>query len=326
MLGLDTYSLRSFRWNVFQLLDYAASQNISTVQAAIASFESTSEAYLLKVKAEARRLNIHLEPGFGCISTLAKNWNPKQVSPVDYLQTAIQTAKTLEARSFRVYLGNPADRAAGTTPDAFIDQALQSLRAVRSQAQDAQLKIAIENHGEFHSRHIKTIIEQAGPAFVASCYDSGNPVLTAEDPLAVLESLAPHIVTAHIRDSVVFPHPHGAAVQWVALGDGSIDIVGLTRRFQRLCPNVPYHLEIITGRPPQVIPYLQQDFWKTDKSAPASSLARFERLVKTGHPFMGSMIIPTPNPPPQYLAALKEQERVDLERSFAFARQHLFNQ
>jgi sugar phosphate isomerase/epimerase len=326
MLGLDTYSLRSFRWNVFQLLSYAASHKITAVQASIASFESTADDYLLKAKAEARRLNIQLEPGFGCISTLAKNWNPKQGTPVSYLQTAIKAAKTLDAKAFRVFIGNPVDRAAGTTPDAFIDDTLKTLKAVRSQAEGAQIKIALENHGEFHSRHIRTIIEQAGPSFVASCYDAGNPVLTAEDPLAVLENLAPFIVTAHIRDSVVFPHPKGAAVQWVALGDGSIDMVELTRRFQKLCPNVPYHLEIITGRPPQVVPYLEQNFWNTDRSAPASSLARFEKLVKTGHPFMGSMIIPTPNPPPEYVAALKEQERVDLERSFAYARRHLFSE
>lgn len=323
MLGLDTYSLRSFRWNVLQLLGYAAAHKITTIQASINSFESTETDYLIKAKTHARNLNIKLEPGYGCISTVAKNWNPKQDTPVKYLEAAIRAAKTLEAKAFRVFLGNPADRAAGTTPEAFIDQAVTTLKAVKTQAEDAQLKIAIENHGEFHSRHIKTIIEQAGPAHVAVCYDSGNPVLTAEDPLDVLENLAPHIVTAHIRDSVVFPHPQGAAVQWVALGDGSIDMLTLTKRFQQLCPNAPYHLEIITGRPPQIIPYRDQAFWKTDPTTPAASLAKFEKLTRTGHPFMGTMIIPVPNPPKEYQAALIEQERVDLERSLAYARKQL---
>jgi len=326
MLGLDTYSLRSFRWNVFQLLDYAATHKIMAMQASIANFESADEAYLNKAKAYARQLNIKLEPGYGCISTVAKNWNPKQGTPVAYLEAAIRAAKILEARAFRVFLGNPADRAAGTRPEAFVDEAIKTLKAVATQAQDAQVKVALENHGEFHSRHIKTIIEQAGPAHVAACYDSGNPVLTAEDPLDVLESLAPYIVTAHIRDSVVFAHPRGAAVQWVALGDGSIDLVTLTKRFRELCPKAPYHLEIITGRPPQVIPYREQEFWATDKTAPASGLAKFERLTRTGHPFMGTMLIPVPNPPKEYQAAFVEQERVDLERSFVYARKHLFTE
>lgn len=325
MLGLDTYSLKSFRWNVFQLLDYAHAQKISTIQASIGNFESTETEYLLKAKAHAASLSIKLEPGYGCISPVSKSWNPKQGTPVKYLESAIRAAKTLEAKNFRVFLGNPGDRAAGTTPEAFIDEAVKTCKAVRSQAEDAQVKMAIENHGEFHSRHIRTIIEQSGPSYVASCYDAGNPVLTAEDPLATLENLAPYIVTAHIRDSVVFRHPRGAAVQWVAVGDGSIDMKQLTNRFRQLCPNVPYHLEIITGRPPQVIPYLEPEFWKTDRTAPAAALARFERLVQTGHPFMGTMLIPVPNAPKEYVAAIREQERVDLERSIAYARQHLLN-
>ena len=40
---------------------------------------------------------------------------------------------------------------------------------------------------------------------------------------------------------------------------------------------------------------------------------------------MGTMIIPVPNPPKEYQAALIEQERLDLERSFAYARKHLFS-
>lgn len=323
MLGMDTYSLRSFRWNVFQLLDYASSLKLNCIQAASASFESMEEDYLLRAKAYARQKGISLEPGFGCISMLSKGWNQRQGSPEAYLAEAIRAAKTLEARAFRVYLGSPLDRAAGTRPEAFVADAIKTLRSVRARTLDAQVKIAIENHGEFHSRHLRTIVEQAGSDLAAVCYDSGNPVLTAEDPLEALETLAPFVVTAHIRDSVVFAHPRGAAVQWVALGEGSIDMVALAGRFRELCPTAPFHLEIITGRPPQVIPIRDPAFWKTDPETPASSLARFERLVRTGHPFMGSMLIPVPGAPKEFEAAVKEQERVDLERSLAFAKKAL---
>ena len=106
-------------------------------------------------------------------------------------------------------------------------------------------------------------------------------------------------------------------MQWVALGDGSIDLKTLTNKFQQLCPGAPFNLEIITGRPPQVIPYREPGFWKTDPATPASSLARFERLVRDGHPFMGTMVIPAPG---EHSAALIEQEKTDLERSLVYAR------
>jgi hypothetical protein len=101
------------------------------------------------------------------------------------------------------------------------------------------------------------------------------------------------------------------------MGDGSIDLKTLTNKFKQLCPNAPYHLEIITGRPPQVIPYREAAFWKTDPTTPASSLARFEKLVREGHPFMGTMVIPAPG---EHTEALKIQEKVDLERSLVYAR------
>ncbi len=321
MLGIDTYSLKSLRWNVFQLLDYAHSQNLKAIQASAVNFESLDDAYLTKVKAHADSLHIHLEPGFNCISTIAKSWNPKEESPAKYLAKAIRATRTLKARAFRVFIAGPNDRAAGTTPEAFIDEVVKSLKQIRTQAEDAQVKVAIENHGEFHSRHIRTIVEQAGPSYTAVCYDAGNPVLTVEDPLAVLENLAPYIACAHIRDSVVFPHRRGAAVQWVAMGDGSIDLKALTAKFKQLCPPAPYHLEIITGRPPQIIAYREAAFWKTDPTTPASSLARFEKLVREGHPFMGAMVIPAPG---EHVEALKLQEKTDLERSLAYTRQHLF--
>ena len=51
---------------------------------------------------------------------------------------------------------------------------------------------------------------------MGACLDTGNPMWVMEDPLLTLEVLGPYTVTTHIRDSVVFEHPRGAAAQWVA--------------------------------------------------------------------------------------------------------------
>jgi hypothetical protein len=85
-------------------------------------------------------------------------------------------------------------------------------------------------------------------------------------------------------------------------------------------------LEIITGRPPRVLPYLEADFWKAFPHARASEFARFVALAKSGHPYMGAMVIedlPGTHPPALLQDALKEQQRADLERSLEFARQKL---
>jgi len=81
-----------------------------------------------------------------------------------------------------------------------------------------------------------------------------------EDPLTTLEVLAPYVVTTHLRDSVLFEHPRGAAGQWVVLGDGQIDFVRFVGQFRKWCPRASMQLEVITGRPPRVIPYLGAGF------------------------------------------------------------------
>ena len=48
----------------------------------------------------------------------------------------------------------------------------------------------------------------------------------------------------------------------MVLGDGNVDFVTFAEQFRKLCPKSSMQLEIITGRPPRVIPYLEADFWK----------------------------------------------------------------
>ena len=154
--------------------------------------------------------------------------------------------------------------------------------------------------------------------------DTGNPMWLLEDPLLTLEILGPYVVTTHIRDSALYEHPRGAAFQWVALGDGSMDLARIVALFRQVCPQAAMQLEIITGRPPQILPYLESDFWKAFPKLPAADFARFLALAKRGRPFMGEMMVAgTGKQPPAYEAAIIEQQRVDLERSFEYAKKTL---
>jgi len=324
-LGIDTWSLEGFRWNVFQLLDYAADLELDLIQAGQPDFESYDEPYLKKVKEHADRVGVRLQPAFECGSPASKGWNPaKQGDPTTHLLKGIRTARTFGSPVFRVSMGTGADRGAGTPMPALMEGAIKVLRTVRSQAVDAGVTIGVENHGDFQARELKTVIEQAGKEFVGVCLDNGNPVMVLEDPMFTLETLAPYVVSSHIRDSVVYEVPQGAAWQWVALGDGSTGLQQFVARLRELCPRAPFLLEIITGGRARVMPYLEPGFWKAYPDMPAADFARFIALAKKGRPFMGSMMIAPPGKtPPEYQAAMKQQQRVDLERSLEYAKKTL---
>ena len=331
-LGFDSYSLRAFHFKAIELLEYTAAQKLDTIQmSGLDDYESFEPAYLAKVKQRAAELGIAIDGGMGCICPVSHSWSAKLGDPKENLLKGMRVAQAVGATSMRCFMGSSDDRfGTATKPAIPIEKLMAStielFRSVKSQALDLGVKIALENHaGDMQAREVRTIIEEAGKEFVASCLDTGNPMWVAEDPLTTLEVLAPYVVTTHVRDSAVYEHPRGAAAQWVALGDGSMDLKAFIKRYRELCPTANMQLEIITGRPPRVVPYLEPAFWKVMEKANAAEFARFVALVKAGHPFNGFMIVEDgfQNPPRAYTEALREQQRVDLERSFDYAKKVL---
>ena len=126
------------------------------------------------------------------------------------------------------------------------------LRSVRSQAIDLGVKVAIENHGDFQARELRSVIEQTGKDWTG-VLDNGNPLTVVKDPMLTIKVLGPYAFTAHVRDSVVYEHPRGAAMQYVALGDGTQDLRAYSPA-PRACPNPAFQLEVITGRTPTILP------------------------------------------------------------------------
>lgn len=322
-LGLDAYSIRAFDWNAMELLDYGARQRLDSMQISTGDFESLDPAHLRNVKARAAALNIAIDVAHGKFCPTTRKFGAGE-SPEAYLLAGVRAAVELGAKAVRCYVGGIGDRGGDPPWDVHVESSLKVLKNVRTRTMDAGVKFAIENHGDFDARELNAFIEEAGPEFVGCCLDTGNPMRVLEDPMLTLELLAPYAVTSHIRDSVVYTHPRGAAFQWVALGDGSIDYKKFTRRCAQLCPGVPMQMEVITGRPPTVLPFLEEPYWKKFPRKTAADFARFLKLVKEGHPFMGHMVIADgPNQPEAYREALREQQRVDVERSFKYAREQL---
>jgi sugar phosphate isomerase/epimerase len=237
----------------------------------------------------------------------------------------LNVAKALGARSLRCYLGAGNDRRGPLPIEAHMENTIKVFRSVRDVALASGARIAIENHsGDMQAREVRTIIEEAGKDYVGACLDTGNPMWVVEDPMVTLEVLASYVVTTHVRDSAVWEHPRGAAAQWVALGDGSIDFQEFFAAFRRLCPHSGVQLEIITGRPPTILNYLEPDFWKAFPKASAAEFARFVALAKRGRPYMGPMVIGGQGKQsPAVEAALTEQQKTDLERSLEYARKKL---
>ena len=325
-LGIDLFSIRSQGWDAFQLLDYAAGLGVSLAHFSEPRFlGSREENHLRKLKAHADRLGLAMEVGMGSICPTSKRFLASEGSAEEQLRRMFGVARLLGSPIVRAYLGASVDRQGPAPLDAHIDATVKVLRSVRGQARDQGLKIALENHaGDLQAREMKALIEEAGRDFVGSCLDSGNPLWAIEDPHLTLETLAPYVLTTHIRDSAVWEEPRGIAVQWTAMGEGTIGIDRWVSRFAEVCPGKPLSLEIIVTRQPRIHNYQDPAFWDAFRSTPAWEFARFLRLARQGSPRY------PPEPPagvaagsPEYKAFLVAEERRDLERSIQYCKQAL---
>ncbi len=328
-LGFDTYSLRAFGWKALQFLDYAAALQLDAIQiSSLDDFESLDPAHLREVRAKAERLGIAIDAGTGCICPLSASWGKRSGTGRDAMLQGLQVANIVGAKSVRCFMGSLADRRTDPSRlEACMDETIKVFRSVRAEAQNLNVKIAIENHaGDMQARETLAIIQASGPDFVGACVDTGNPMWVMENPVLTMEVLGPYALTTHVRDSAVFEHAQGAAAQWVAMGDGNVDLPRIVALHKQLCPQSAMHLEIITGRPPQILPYFDPAFSRWFAHTPAADFVRFVDLAKHGRPFMGVMVVEDSGAAmklPEYTAALRAQQRVDLERSFAYCKQTL---
>jgi sugar phosphate isomerase/epimerase len=182
---------------------------------------------------------------------------------------------------------------------------------VRSQAIEAGIKIAIENHaGDMQARELAELIEVAGPDFVGATLDAGNATWTLEEPLRNLEILGPYTACTGIRDSMIWQDENGAVVQWTAMGEGLVDWDTYFDRFAELCPNVPCQLEIISGFA-RSFPIWQDEFWAPYQEVRAVDFARFANLARKGRALDAGQ------------ANDAEYQKAELERSIAFCREKL---
>lgn len=312
-LGVDLFSIRSSNYSAFENLDYCARLGAKVVHfSEIRFIGSLEDEHLRKVRDHAQKLGIEVELGMRSICPTSTLFDAKQGTAEEQLTRMLHAAKMVGSPIVRCFLGSSNDRPSAGGIDARIDDTVKVLRAMRSRVLDSGLKIAIENHsGDMQGRELKRLIEESGKDFVGACLDSGNPMWAIEDPHLTLETLHPYVLTSHIRDSAVWRVPEGAAVRWVRMGEGNVNIQEYCRKYTELCPGRALSLEVIvTG--PRIFPFLDPKFWEGYRTTPAWQFSRYLALADRGKPL--------PADPPVPKEKVAEREREDLEISFRYTK------
>ena len=291
--GVDMYSVNRQGWTPIQMLDWAAKWGVKVVHFSEIGFVGGLDPENLKrVRAHADTLSIDIEIGMRSICPTSAMFDAAQGTAEVQLAKMVDAAKLVRSPIVRCVLGSAADRRSPGGIEARIADMVKVLKNSRARLMDAGVKVAIENHaGDMQARELKSLVEAAGPDYVGVTIDSGNPVWTIEDPHLTLETLAPYVLTSHIRDSAVWMTPQGIAAQWTRTGDGNIGIADYIRNYVQKCPGRAVSLEVIVSASPRMFNHRDPAAWELYKTTPAWEFARFVALAEKG-------TAPAPSPAP----------------------------
>lgn len=327
-LGIDSYSLKNQGWDAFQMLDYSASMGLDNVHfSERGNFASLEPEYLRRLKAHADGLGLSVEVGMGSFNRYAASFKPELGRGEQQLADMIGAATIMGSPVVRCFMGMEGDRI-GKVPFAeLLEECVRTLRAVAPRARDAGVKIGVENHGgvDLLARELRGLIETVGTDVVGACLDTGNPAYGGEDPLLSAEMLAPYAVTSHVRDTRIWADERGAQAQWAPLGQGNVDLAGIMAILQAQAPTVPVDLEIITGRAPKALPYLDRTstFWTIYPQMLAQDFVRFVHLAEGGPAGALEQVTVAGNladQPADRRQAFREQQRRHFEESVRYAK------
>ena len=282
-LGFDNFSLRSMDWKAPALIDYAAELKVDSLFISdLNALESLEASHLGKLRARAVDRGLQIHVGAWSICPTARQFKKDWGTAAELLTLGIRVAKDLGSPVLRVILGTHEDRLSAGGIEARIKDTVAVLQEAKTRAQDAGVRIAMENHaGDMHSRELVQLIEAAGKDFVGANIDSGNAAWALEEPLSNLEILAPYALTTSLRDTAVWPSQHGVTAQWTAMGDGMVDWKKYFTRFAELCPDTPVHIETISGFPRE-LRVNDEQFWQGWPQGKPAGYDRFITWAATG--------------------------------------------
>ncbi|MBN3520106.1 sugar phosphate isomerase/epimerase [Algoriphagus lutimaris] len=157
--------------------------------------------------------------------------------------------------------------------------ALMALSLAEPIVRKHQMKLAVENHKDWTASELAEIILNLGSEWVGVTVDFGNNVALLEDPITVIETLAPMAFSTHVKDMGVQEYEQGFLLSEVPLGTGIIDLKKAVELCKKYNPSIHFSLEMIT-RDPLEIPVMESGYWKTFQDIPEKELAKIIMEVR----------------------------------------------
>jgi sugar phosphate isomerase/epimerase len=291
-----------------RFLDYAAALGARGVQVGL-GIRDEAGARALRERAEAASMSVE-----GIVAL------PRDEADVGRFEAELRTARSAGARVVRTVMLSGRRYETFSSLDAFrrfAASSSHSLKLAAAVVSRQDVLLAVENHKDWRADELLAILKRVGNDQVGICLDTGNSISLLEDPMEVIEALAPRAFTTHFKDMGLEEDRDGFLLSEVPLGTGVLDLPRAVRILKTARPEIRFNIEMIT-RDPLRVPCLDERYWATFPDLPGRHLARTLALVRR-HPPSHPLPRISPRPRDEQLRAEEDNVRACL----TFARERL---
>ena len=249
--------------NALSLLDHCHQIGAGGVQAGVRNW---NRDFAGKVRDKREKLGLYLE---GQIRL------PKSEEDLNRFESEVKAAKEAGASIIRTVCLGGRRYETFQSLESFQEFQLfsyQSLEWAEPIMRKHKVKLAVENHKDWRVPELLAIMKHLESEWVGITLDMGNSISLLEDPMYVVESLAPYTLTTHFKDMAFEEYEDGFLLSEVPLGQGTLDLERMVQVCRKHNPGVTFNLEMIT-RDPLKIPCLTESYWATFEDLPGQDLA-----------------------------------------------------
>ena len=294
--------------NPLHFLDYCRSIGAGGIQTRLGPLKSAAQRALRQT---AEQHGMYIEASLRL---------PREQSDLGDFKQAVRIAKNVGATVIRsVMLGGRRYETFDSREafQEFVEQSWTSLTLAEPILRNHRMYLALENHKDWRVDELREMLDRISSEFVGVCVDTGNNIALLDDPMVLVQTLAPYAKSVHLKDMAVEETEDGFLLSEVPLGEGYLDLPRMVRILRASQPTLRFSLEMIT-RDPLKIPCLKEEYWATFPQLPGADLARTLTAVRENQPAR-----PLPR-----VSHLSVEERLKVEdhnvkKCLAYARDHL---
>ncbi|WP_439488268.1 sugar phosphate isomerase/epimerase family protein [Algoriphagus sp.] len=281
--------------DAISLMEHCKSIGAGGIQVTVGGWSSDFGA---KVRTKREELDMYLE---GSIAL------PQDLGKVPDFEREVIIAKESGASILRTACLSGRRYTNFTSKEDFLmfkENAIRSIELAEPIMRKHKMKLAVENHKDWTAQELKQIIQSVGSEWVGVTLDFGNNVSFMENPMEVIQTLAPCAFSTHVKDMGVQNYSDGFLLSEVALGEGIVDLRTAVEICRKHNPAINFNLEMIT-RDPLEIPVLTESYWTTFEHLSGLDVCKMQRKLDENQ-FKGEL---------PRVAGLSQEEQLAFEES-----------